>query len=580
MGTARTKAPRRRSLIAFLIVFAAGLAAQLGGLTREADQRLLDAGFRLLREHAPRPLSNDVVLVGIDEGTLIALREPPALWHAHLGRFLKAMAAAKPAAVGLAVALPERSYDFIVPGSDQALIEGIAELRNRARVPLVLADSVDGPGRLRPIFAPLVAAAGGERAFASAELCLDPDLVVRRLEEDDCSNGPSLAGEMARYLGKGLRANGFIDYSIGDPVGYVPLQQVLQWAEGGQQARLAEAFGGRPVLLAAVVRTAQRRPLPVELASFEPRNRMLPMALAHVQALRSLLHGGLIEPLPAALALLAAVLPLLGWFGRSSWTKAALALVCGAALFVGSFWLLRNGDYLPAGSLVLALAFSALARLAYDIVYDAWRVEAGQPGARRRLCVMAFDVQGFVERAEKMPPEKAIALLNECFGALVSAVHRRGGTVSRLTGAAALAVFGAPQALDSPEKSALEAAQNVLEALRDVNVRLEAEGAAPLEATIGLHAGEVAFGQVGGRRRQDYTAVGDVVTVASQLQVLARTAAAEVGDPVLCSAAVADAVDRAGGLRGLGARTVAGEALELFAWTPPILAGEPEMKAA
>jgi class 3 adenylate cyclase len=289
------------------------------------------------------------------------------------------------------------------------------------------------------------------------------------------------------------------------------------------------------------------------------------LTLAADQAVRSILPGGLIEP-PAWVAFAAALLALGGWFGRTS--RGKTAVLGAAAVAVAGIGLLmaRRGDFLPMGSIVLGLAFSGLARFAYDLLSDAWRTDATRAGARGSLCVMVFDVQGFVQRAETMPPEQAIALLNECFSALAAAVHGRGGSANRLLGAGAVALFGAPQTLDCPEKSALEAAQDVLEALRDIDPQIE--------ATIGLHAGELAFGQVGGRRRQDYTAVGQVVTVAAQLQGLAH----DTGDPVLCSAVVADAVGRAGGLREVGERAVAGETMTLFAWTPPLLSGQDELR--
>src|SRR5207244_9233423 len=81
-----------RLLVLFALVLAAGLAAQHAGLGERADRALLDAQFRLLRERAPQPVDKDVVLVGIDEASFQVLREPFALWHPHLGRFLQAMA--------------------------------------------------------------------------------------------------------------------------------------------------------------------------------------------------------------------------------------------------------------------------------------------------------------------------------------------------------------------------------------------------------------------------------------------------------------------------------------------------------
>jgi class 3 adenylate cyclase len=288
------------------------------------------------------------------------------------------------------------------------------------------------------------------------------------------------------------------------------------------------------------------------------------------QALRAFFPVGVRDVLAVWEAFAAALLALCGWFGRSSWRKAAILAACGVAVLGFAALFARRGDYLPVGGVLLALAFSGLARLAYDLVYGAWRTEAARTGVRGRLCVMVFDVKGFVQRAGALPPEQSIALLNECFSAVTAAVHHRGGTASRLLGAGAVALFGAPEPLECPERSALEAAQDILESLRGIDPRLE--------AAIGLHAGEVAYGQVGGRRRQDYTALGPEVPVAAELQALA----ADLGEPVVCSAAVADAVGRAGGLRESGNRTVGGEQITLFAWTPPVLAGEPatEMKPA
>ena len=284
------------------------------------------------------------------------------------------------------------------------------------------------------------------------------------------------------------------------------------------------------------------------------------------QGLRAFFPVGVRDLLPAWEAFGATLLALCAWFGRSSWRKAAILVACGAALLGVTALLARRGDYLPAGGALLGLGFAGLARLAYDLVYGAWRSKTTRAGVRGRLCVMVFDVKGFVQRAGALPPEQSIALLNECFSAVTAAVHHRGGTANRLLGAGAVALFGAPQALDCPEKSALEAAQDILESLRAMD----------LEAAIGLHAGELAYGQVGGRRRQDYTALGPVVPIAAELQALA----AELGAPVVCSAEVADAVGRAGGLRETGSRTVGGERLTLFAWTPPLLAEPAQMKPA
>ena len=93
--------------LASFIILCAGLAAIHWRVFDAADRALMDAGFRWLRQYAPQPVSRDVVLVGIDEATYRALPEPFALWHPHLGRFLKGMAEAGPSAIGVDVVLHE-----------------------------------------------------------------------------------------------------------------------------------------------------------------------------------------------------------------------------------------------------------------------------------------------------------------------------------------------------------------------------------------------------------------------------------------------------------------------------------------
>ncbi len=593
-----------RFLGAFALVLGAGLAAQYAGLAERADHALLDAEFRLLRERAPQPIDKDVVLVGIDETTFQALREPFALWHPHLGRFLQAMAIARPSVLGLDIMLPDRSYHFLIPNYDQPLVQGLAEFRGEAKVPIALAQSLDERGNLRAIFPPYLAVAGAD-APGSVAVCRDPDHVIRRFDEascDDSGSQPTLAGRMAQHLGFKQEWRGLINYAIGDPVEYVPLQQVLQWMQLGQNARLAEAFRGRPVLVGVILPFSDRHPLPVELAAFEPKSRLLPGVLVQVQALRSMLQGGFVRPLPAWLVLLASAAALLAWFGRSAWLKAALLALGTAAVLGAGLWLLWKGAYLPSAGIVLCALFAALARLAYDAALEArqrrflsgafssyvspqflkeilaGRVQPGLAGTRRRICVMFCDIHGFTARAEKMPPEQVISLLNQHFEAATAAIYKHGGTTNKFLGDGVMALFGAPQPLDCPEKNALEAAQDMLSALRDLNRRLEAAGMAPLRLGIGLHSGEVVLGHVGGRLHREYTAIGEVVNLAARLEGMTR----ELDYPVVCSAAVADAVGRAGGLRDLGERAPRGHsALRLYGWIPPLLAEtEAQMKPA
>src|SRR5262245_25803197 len=131
-GRAATRA------IAVAAIALAGLALAILPLTGRLDSVLLDAQWQLLRRFEVKPAPNDIVIVGVDEESAASIPEPPGLWHATLGKALTRLAAAKPRAIGLELALPERSYDGLKPGLDRALFDGLANAVEAAPVVAVL----------------------------------------------------------------------------------------------------------------------------------------------------------------------------------------------------------------------------------------------------------------------------------------------------------------------------------------------------------------------------------------------------------------------------------------------------------
>ena len=74
--------------------------------------------------------------------------------------------------------------------------------------------------------------------------------------------------------------------------------------------------------------------------------------------------------------------------------------------------------------------------------------------------------------------------------------------------------------------------------MREFNERSLASGEAPIEIGVGLHAGEAVIGHVGSSTRHDYTAIGDVINVASRLEGVTK----EVGYRLVYSSIVAEAL--------------------------------------
>lgn len=563
-------------------------------LSDTVDRIALDTQFKLLRAYHPQPVPNDVVVIGIDEATYAAFREPLALWHPHLGALFTALATAKPAVVGLDVTLPDRSYHFLIPNYDQSLLMGMKSLK--AQCPILLGRTVDGDGNPRKIFAPFVSVSGAD-SLASVMYSPDGDDVVRHFEESlGDANIPvkTMAGKMAALQGSGDRQwKGLIDYSVGDAFSYIPFIDVLSWYENKEFAKLQNAFSGKPVLIGVIMPYTDRILFPVPLASWQPEMTKLPGVLLHAQAYRSMQMHGLIQEIPRVYVLVLTLVGALFWLGRVGLIKVVLLFLFVAGLLALSTLQLWQTRYLPAGAALFSCLFAFIFRAIYEALLQinekrllkgtfgsyvspqilkeimAGNIKPGLGGERKRLCVLFADIRDFTTRSEKHTPEEVISLLNGYFTEMTAAIHKHDGTVDKFIGDGIMAFFGAPKVLECAERNALEAAQEMLVRLHEYNEIHVKHGQEPVRIGIGLHTGDVIVGHVGSELRNEYTAIGDVVNAASRLEGITKT----LGYQIVCSRAVAEAVGASAGMVDLGMQSIKGHTdMHVYGWNPPLIA--------
>jgi adenylate cyclase len=194
------------------------------------------------------------------------------------------------------------------------------------------------------------------------------------------------------------------------------------------------------------------------------------------------------------------------------------------------------------------------------------RVLAGQiqrgVGERLRAVILSSDLRGFTRMSDRLPGETVIELLDDYFERITEPVHAHGGDVLKFVGDGVLAIFpcdGDKQA--DAAAAAMAAATEALRRLAAWNSSCRAEKLPPLNAGIGLHLGDVIYGNVGAPDRLDFTAIGPAVNLASRLEGLTK----RLGRPLLCSSAFAEAYP--GSLVSLGFQPVRGlaEPEEIFA---------------
>ena len=189
----------------------------------------------------------------------------------------------------------------------------------------------------------------------------------------------------------------------------------------------------------------------------------------------------------------------------------------------------------------------------------AWRrfASAILPSVISRSWVWFSDLRGYTRITDTAPPEQVIPLLNDYGEAVITAVHEAGGDVLKLIGDGTLAIFKAEEPARAC-RHALDAEALARGRIAALNGRRAAAGLPVTQLYLGLHVGEVFYGNIGSPDRLDFTVVGPAVNEASRIAAMCRSAERDV----LLSAAFAAAAraeDRAAfvsvgryALRGVG----------------------------
>src|SRR5690349_17924636 len=173
---------------------------------------------------------------------------------------------------------------------------------------------------------------------------------------------------------------------------------------------------------------------------------------------------------------------------------------------------------------------------------------------RRVVTVVFGDLVGFTAMSETRDPEQVKNIVDRAFERLVADVTSYGGQVDKIVGDALVALFGAPVAHEDDAERAVRAALQMQRTLEQLHVELDF----PIQIRVGVNTGEVLVGAL--RAGGDYTAMGDVVNIASRLQTGARPGQVVVG-PTTYSA-----TQHCVGYEPLGHLTVRGRDEPVEAW--------------
>ena len=182
--------------------------------------------------------------------------------------------------------------------------------------------------------------------------------------------------------------------------------------------------------------------------------------------------------------------------------------------------------------LALAVKGVSLTRIARTLVevylgHDAGervlsgRISRGVPD-RIKAVIWYSDLRGYTKITDDASPEEIIPLLNDYSAAVIGAVRTEGGEVLKLIGDGVLAIFRAEDPAEAC-RCALRATMSLKAAVKAVNER-RASGDHPVTSVyLGLHIGEVFYGNIGSEDRLDFTVVGPAVNEASRIAAMCRS---------------------------------------------------------
>lgn len=152
-------------------------------------------------------------------------------------------------------------------------------------------------------------------------------------------------------------------------------------------------------------------------------------------------------------------------------------------------------------------------------------------GIEREVTVLFADLRNFTSTCEKLHPQKTVHMLDIYLDIATKAISLHGGVIVNYMGDAIMAVFNAPNEQKNHAERAVKAGLRIKE--KAMNTDATSEGVPSLYFGIGINTGIATIGNIGAEWHYQYTAIGDMVNVASRICGQAKENEVLIGEQTL-----------------------------------------------
>jgi len=141
---------------------------------------------------------------------------------------------------------------------------------------------------------------------------------------------------------------------------------------------------------------------------------------------------------------------------------------------------------------------------------------------RSVVTVLYADVRGSTALAERIAPDLLLGFINDYLGRMTDVIFAHEGTLDKFVGDEVMALFNAPFSQADHALRAIRAALEMQKVHRAVMEKWEPYGVPRSPIGIGIATGELIVGEVGCRKRTDYTVIGRAANLGARLCSVAQ----------------------------------------------------------